>query len=180
MATIYHVNHACECRPGEVFSLHPIAVPPDNEYAADFLGWQEAFPDGLSLFGYRHLVPGYGEPPSEEKLRLEMLCERVRQQYFVDKRSRFQSFFGLGSVQEAIQFRDGIRANRGRGGSIWEVEAERIHHRGDMRWLAPQTCNAAHARAYWQGEAVDDGGNPIWECLVVPPVTMIRCVAVAE
>lgn len=65
-----------------------------------------------------------------------------------------------------------MKAETGIAGSIWEIETERIHHRGDMRLL---TRNEANLRAYWEGKQLV-GSTPIWECMVVPPVKMIRCV----
>jgi hypothetical protein len=59
------------------------------------------------------------------------------------------------------------------------VEADSIHHRGDMRLLTPERCTEANLRMYWEGKPLD-GGIPIWECMVAPPVKMVRCVLAEE
>jgi hypothetical protein len=81
----------------------------------------------------------------------------------------------LSTLKEAIAFREASKAETGISGSIWQIEAERVFHRGDMRLLTPERCTEANLRAYWEGRSLDDG-TPIWECLVTPPVKMVRCV----
>ncbi len=177
MITLYHLNHGCnDCEPGHVFNLLLIDFAEDSEHAEAYEEWKVAFPDGLSVFGYRHMTLGhnYGEVP-QSKLKLEYDCELVRRRYFDHIPSRYQAFFAVASIEEAIAFRDLTQSETGITGSIWEIAAERIVHRGDMRRLTPEQCSEENLRAYWQGLPLDYR-TPIWECMVIPPVTMVCCV----
>lgn len=177
MITLYHLNHGCtDCVPGHVFKLQPIIIAPGAEHAASYEGWMRAFPDGLSVFGYRHMTPDqpFGEVP-KSKLEMEWKCEQIRQRFYPRIRSRYQAFFGVATLEEAIAFRQKTKAETGITGTIWEVEADRVYHRGDMRLLTPECCTESHLRAYWEGRPLD-GGVPVWECMVIPPVKMVRCV----
>jgi hypothetical protein len=167
MVTLYHVNHGYgDCVPGTVFDLRPL---PDT---ADYEEWRRAFPEGVSLFGFRHITPDqpFSDVP-ESKRKMEWECKCVRMRHFPGKRSRYQSFFGLASPEGAIAFRDDAKLT----GSIWEFEAECVHHKGDMCQLYAELFDEDRLLAYWKGEPLGVV-PPIWECLVVPPVTMVRCV----
>ena len=177
MITIYHLNHGCkDCLPGHVFSLLPIKVAARSEHAASYEEWRQAFPAGLSVFGYRHMTPEqpFGEVP-EPKLNVEWQCELVRRKYFPRIRSRYQAFFGVATLEEPIAFRQATKAETGITGAIWEAEGESIYHRGDMRLLTPERCTETNLRAYWEGKPLD-GGTPIRSCIFAPTVTMARCV----
>lgn len=171
MIKLYHFNHGChDCVPNTVFGLLPI---PAGEFAADYKGWKRAFPDGVSLFGYRHMTRDVPfEQVSQEKVDLEIKCELMRRKFFGHIPSRFQSFFAFETINEAIEFCDSTTQESGIVGSIWEVEADRIHHRGDMELLMPGRSTEPDLFAYWNGKP-QDGVKPTWECLVVPPVKMI-------
>jgi hypothetical protein len=177
MVTLYHLNHSCkDCVPGHVFNLLPINIAAGSEHAAAYEEWRQAFPSGLSVFGYRHMTADqpFGEVP-EPKLKVEWQCELIRRKYFPRSCSRYQAFFGVATLEEAIAFRQATKAEVGITGAIWAVEAGTICHRGDMRLLTPEHCTEANLRAYWEGKPLD-GGTPIWECMVSPPVTMVMCV----
>jgi hypothetical protein len=173
---IFHLNHGYSaCTPGAKFDLIPIVITADSPWSEDYEAWRQAFPDGVSLFGLRHMTPDHPfEPVPLEKAKLEHRCESVRRDEFPQKLSRFQAFFGLSSLEEATVFRELTRETTGITGSIWTVEVEQVHHRGDMRLLVANPSDAG-IRAYWQGLSLD-GGRPIWECLVRPPVTIIEAV----
>ncbi|WP_397570404.1 hypothetical protein [Schlesneria sp. T3-172] len=177
MVTLYHLNHGCkDCTTGYIFDLLPIKIADGAEHAEAYEEWRRAFPSGLSVFGYRHMTPEqpFGEVP-QPKLRLEWECEKVRLKYFPHILSRYQAFFGVATLKEALAFRQATLMESGLTGSIWEVEAESISHRGDMRLLTYTNYSQANLLAYWEGKALD-GGEPIWECMIKPPVTMIKCV----
>jgi hypothetical protein len=181
MVTLYHLNHSChDCVPDHIFDLLPIRIEPGSEFAGDYEEWQRAFPGGLSVFGFRHMTPDqpFGEVPLA-KAELELRCEFVRRKHFGNKRSRFQSFFALATLEEAVAFRDKTKLETGMNGSIWEIRAATVHHRGDMRLHMPDQSSEADLIAYWEGKERGDG-NPVWECLVVPPVTMVRCLVEAD
>jgi hypothetical protein len=174
--TLYHFNHGSkDCEPGTIFGLLPITIAEGSEFATEYDGWKQAFPEGLSVFGYRHMTPEhkFGQVP-ESKLALEWRCEQVRKRYFGHLRSRYQSFFCLASVEEALAFRTAAQAETGISGSIWELEEHCVHHRGDMRLLTPK-CSEANLRAYWERRPYDSD-EALWEYLIIPPVRMVRCV----
>ena len=169
MDTLYHVNHGCDnCVEGTVFRM--FQVPAED--------WAGAYPEGVSFFGLRHIIPilGCSEVP-REKLEIEFHCERVRQQRFPGKRSRYQGFFALATIEEAITYREEMRRETDIAGPIWEVEADKVYHPGGMRLLTPERLSEENLRAYWLGLPFNgDSEHAIWECMVIPPVKMVRCV----
>lgn len=164
---LFHVFHAAgDLEPGAVFELTPIP----NAWHKDYEGLRADFPEGLSLFGLRHVVPEHPcGPPPAEKMELEHRLEMIRRTFYADQLSRLQALFCLSSLEEAAAFLRDMKAD-GLNGVIWEVEAESIAHRGDMRLVAPG-CLDADLHSYWQG--LPGSSSPIWECMVKLPVRMV-------
>lgn len=175
MVLLYHVNHSCDdCEPGTIFDLLAIKIEPGSPHEHAYQQWKNEFPAGLSVFGYRHMTPDqrFGEVP-RPKIDVEWQCDLVRRKHFSHLPSRYQAFFALASLSEAIAFRDSLIKATGTSGSIWEVEADAIYHRGDMRLISPDNYDQSTLHAYWEGKA-REGGTPVWECLVKPPIKMVQ------
>jgi hypothetical protein len=167
MPNFFHVNHSCpDYVPGYAIQL----VAMDWSQNAMLGEW---FPDGLTIFGIRHVVPDtrLGRV-SDEKMELEFECERIRRHFYRHKPSRLQSVFALASLDEAVHFRAHLGALE-RHSEIWIVEAAVAGHRGDMQLLDPAAREEQRLRDYWGGRR-GDHLPPIWELLLSPPVTLIR------
>ncbi|MEV0080893.1 hypothetical protein AB0H58_31160 [Nocardia neocaledoniensis] len=126
---------------------------------------------------------------TDTEVALEFLWELVRQRSYSELPSRFQSFFAVRTVEEAVALRD--RLPGAAGATVWEVECEKAGHRADMSLIragvkasAPDTENGnsisnalQFAHLYWQG--YDHGGNQafdaqLWEIVLPLPVTIVR------
>lgn len=95
----------------------------------------------------------------------EWVFELVRRSEFPDRPSRFQSFFGFETEEDAGAF----RSNFGPAAQILEIEYEG-GYRADMDLLSTQSfAHGLHqALTYWQGDPGSD--EPTWELLMRPPV----------
>lgn len=182
MITLFHLNHGFKtCQPGEIINLLPLDRFAQGDQAKEYAGWIRAFPDGVSAFGLRHITPdhGFGEEVPKWKLEIEWKLEEVRQQLFRNIPSRYQAFFGLATLLEAVAFRARTKVECGIAAPIWETEAEKVYHCGDMRLVSQSFSSEANLRMYWEGQSPDPE-NAIWECLVKPPVKMVRCVVLEQ
>lgn len=101
----------------------------------------------------------------------EWMFELVRRSEFPDRPSRFQSFFGCETEEEAAAF----RSDFGPDAQIVEIEYD-DGHRADMDLLSTESfAHGLHqASTYWRGESGSD--DPIWELLMQPPVDVVGIV----
>jgi hypothetical protein len=162
-------------RPG----AQPFLNSGDNWFsAADLAAHVEAlYPDGLSLHGWEYmtwrLVP-FTEPNSRiaftpNERAIELVFEYVRAASFPKQPSRFQSYFGWESLDEARI----IATQSGR--PIYRIESDRTV-RLDMQWLGLSDQNAIasyQAHKYWSGVATP---QPKWEVLMVSPVRVVETI----
>lgn len=130
------------------------------------------FPDGVSVHGEQYLLRNASDPKLASP-NIEMLFEYVRRACFPSRPSRFQSYFGCETIDQARYFRErhGDPLN-----GIWLVEAERSFT-ADMHFLqrgSSVLVGSYFAQQYWQGVASED---PFWEVLLVPPVGVLSRVA---
>ncbi|OIB56156.1 DUF2441 domain-containing protein [Natrialba sp. SSL1] len=98
----------------------------------------------------------------------EWVFEFVRRSEFPDHPSRFQSFFGVETEQEATAFQSDFDPDA----QIVEVEYS-VGVKADMDLLSCQSfADGLHqATTYWNGEPGSD--DPTWEILMQPPVEVI-------
>lgn len=164
---------------------------------------EELYPEGLSRHGARYAHPRFlneeldflnegwmattgsvevhnpnlGETDSKEIVpyivHYEQQFELLRMLEFQDKRSRFQSFFGFQTVQEAIEFHEKHRSEVEE--RIVEVECSDFEIR-DMDLVSANYFGEifSRGRKYWQGEAVSD--SPTWEVVMEPPIEVVDIV----
>ena len=95
-----------------------------------------------------------------------MVAELVRRASFPDRPSRFTSLFGTTTLHYAQRFRAGYGESTDR---IFRVSCDRSF-RCDMDLLRSSYSVLGAwllATKYWNGE---QGPNPLWEELMVPPV----------
>lgn len=99
---------------------------------------------------------------------IEWVFELVRSSEFPQRPSRFQSFFGFETRQEAAEFRN----RYGSDTQVVEVEYG-DGFTADMEALkCPSFADGLrHATTYWQGESSTT--DPTWEILMQPPVEVI-------
>jgi len=139
--------------------------PPELQIHIDYL-----FPGGVSYHGESYMLSGKRLATGVSE-GIELLFEYVRKSYFSNCPSRFQSFFGMENIDQAVSF----RSKYGTADSvIWEVESD-VAFKADMRLLTLQgslLILSYNAHRYWGG--ISSGDNPVWEYLMVPPVKVIR------
>jgi len=100
----------------------------------------------------------------------EYLFEYVRKSYYLQRPSRFQSFFAFDNIEHAKDFRNKFCNSQG---NICEIESK-VSFKADMNLLTLGNSLLEadyYAHLYWKGETT---GNPFWEYLLVPPVKVIR------
>lgn len=170
MPIFYHVDRKNHLHEGQVLNLiHPtIQPPPEIPDLVEF--GKKMFPDGVSQHGdqyfYRASRTDHKEPG------IEALLEYYRRAYFPNKPSRFQSCFGVESLDAAYHFQNKF----GQGmGVIWEVETD-DYFKADMNLLSPYTVLVCSyfANVYWSGQPAPHISPPFWEVLLVPPVKVLR------
>lgn len=159
----FTLDRAGSLRPGLRVGLTKHDV---NEPYASHL--QFLFPEGVTLHGESYIVSD-SKRPTEIEAAIELLFEYVRRSHFPNRPSRLQTFYAFESVEMAWAFRTQFAEGLG---SVWEVEGTAAFA-GDMRHLdlgnTPLTASYC-AHRYWEGSSSE---NPLWEQLLVPPVTVI-------
>ncbi|MBX0284749.1 hypothetical protein EGH22_00260 [Halomicroarcula sp. F28] len=130
---------------------------------------------GLISFLYRSKSKDSGyegthyEPGS---VLFEAGMELVRQAEYEDEQSRFQSYFGGRTFEEADRYR---QQYRGGDGKIVEVECESFEVRDmDLVEATSFIDILRKGRKYWEGDAGSD--DPNWEVLMEPPVKVVDIV----
>ena len=66
------------CMPGSVFELLPINIAPGAKHADAYEEWKQAFPAGLSAFGYRHMTPDQPFSAGSNRVRRHRRPSRAR------------------------------------------------------------------------------------------------------
>lgn len=135
----------------------------------------DLFPEGVSRHGDQYFAGNFppfklnGNFPNVEGF-IELLFEYVRKAYFPDRPSRFQSMYGLKTVEMAELFKQKIKLG---DSPIKKIKSDK-YFRADMSLLNPQESTLAYsynAHKYWKGEAGSD--NPFWEYLLSPPIEIL-------
>lgn len=169
MRNFYTVDRLQTLRSAQVLELTRFQdlQPPELQTHVD-----EMFPTGVSQHGDQYFLKNSSRANIASPA-VELLFEYVRRSHFPDKPSRFQSWFGVESLDDAKAF----RARFGAGtGTIWRV-ASKEFLRANMNLLTSQQTTLAYswfAHAYWRGES--GPMNPFWEFLLVPPVQVLGAV----
>lgn len=131
----------------------------------------EMFPEGVTEHGNSYFLRG-SRPANSVESAIELLFEYVRRSHYPDRPSRFQSVFAFASVEETQTF----RKKHGKPTHvIWEVEAT-LSFKGNMGLLTLASSLLTlswRAHEYWRGQP-GKGVPELWECLLVPPVTIVR------
>ena len=132
------------------------------------------YPEGLSRHGRHYCRQDlYGDDPEDLwDVSCELIFELVRTADFPDRPSRFQSVFGFETIAAVDRFADRFVDEPV---TVWEVDAERSFV-ADMHLVDAEDFadGVYRARQYWRGETRRP--DPLWEALLVPPVTVIGTV----
>jgi hypothetical protein len=129
------------------------------------------YPDGVSAHGERYLLQSESRGNIASPA-IELLFEYVRQSYFPDKPSRFQSFYACASVAEAQEFK---RLYGSANNSIWEVKTDNNYFSGNMRLLDNNQTSLVCSyisHEYWNGNKGPKELHGIQELLLELPVTI--------
>lgn len=131
----------------------------------------DMFPDGLSSHGERYFLRSDALALVASP-NIEILFEYVRRAAYPSRPSRFQSVFAFRTLADARIFRASYSTKTE---PIWELHAQ-SYFIADMRLLTAGNSILWYsylAHKYWKGEPSED---PLWEVLLVPPVTVLRSV----
>ncbi len=178
MPEFFTVDRLGRFRPGQVLDIDldltglPLYAVSGYYSGADLEDFaRDLFGGGISRWGKDYLfikhIPGPDVPTS---LAIELVFELVRRESFPERPSRLSSVFGSSTLQDARQF----KASYGTlSDPIFRVSCDtsfrcdfdllRMGHSILAAWLL--------ATKYWRG---DRGPNPMWEELLVPPVTVME------
>jgi hypothetical protein len=182
-AEYFSVDRRGYYKPGgtlNLFKENPFGwtsfLPIDGLVTAEALAahLNELFPDGLSLHGWNYMTGhtdfltkhGTTVNYANYETTLELLLEYVRRAEFPSSHSRMQSYFAFGSLDAALAFRTN-------GSPVYRLDADVVLQL-DQHWLRHGNQGVAGsycARKYWSGAGSD---NPKWECLLMPPVRVLR------
>lgn len=179
MPEFYTVDRNGSCTPGAIIEI----LPPRYAFAHHYVQniethdeieqtARELFPNGLSPHGQRYLFERHNYIQNAIPVNpvIELLSELVRRAEFPDRPSRFTSLFGTESIDDARRFRNELGQPHHR---ILRLSCDQ-YFRADMRFLNPGASGASAlnlARKYWRGEACQE---PLWEVLLIPPITVIE------
>lgn len=168
----------------------------------DTVGLREQYPEGLSRYGGMYACanyiekPGFSAPdnwtmlggryfiqgPNNEindqicdprVVRRQELMEAVRIGNYEDEQSRFESYFGWRTEQEALEFYENHRGSRPENLVMVECESYSIK---DMNLVEFNGFGQGvhNSELYWRGEHGSD--PPEWEVLMEPPVTVTEVI----
>lgn len=137
----------------------------------------ELYPQGISNHGIQYLCGRFpyrqdssGVHWLPDMTAIESTFELVRLWKFSDKPSRFTSFYGCETIEEAKSFNQKYRGNKG---FIFKVFSD-SYFKADMSLLmtgASVIANYSFAEKYWKGES---GINPFWEILMPGPIKILE------
>lgn len=172
MPEFYHVDRKHTLVPGIELGLEPL---PTDQILSTFAGFPEyyrekadelfekQFPDGVTPHGRRYLTGVESEQQITNAIH-EQHVEFVRQAYYPEKPSRFESTFACKTVDEAEKFAKEFGDNDGKA-IIWRVEGE-VSHEGDLgfvtRWGKLYLPSLTLATLYWESEEAK-ASESIWE-----------------
>lgn len=171
MAQYFHVDWKHRnWEPGCQIELEPIQA----HWSPGADGLKKWFPQGVSEFGKAYLCGHAQDNP--DLVKREAAFESVRTRDYSGMPSRFSSIFAWQSLDEAFAFRRSTRPEA----IIWELECSAVFV-ADMEWLKlPRYAADSYtlhwlkvAASYWNGDRTP---NPVLECLLTPPVTVVKCV----
>jgi hypothetical protein len=168
MPKLYTVDRRGTLREGMVLDLVRFTDISPRELQ---LHLDNMFPQGVSCHGNNYFLSN-GSHGVVVSPMIELLFEYVRRACYPDRPSRFTSWFGVESVDDAKRFRE--RYGGGMG-AIFEVQADGIF-RANMGLLRIDrtvlTCSF-YAHCYWQSQPGPKGVEQFWEVLMVPPIRVI-------
>lgn len=168
--TFYHLDRWDELDPGRTIALRE----PDSVDGADAAALRSLYPEGLARHGRHYCRQDlYGDDVDDLwDFSCEAVFELVRVAAFPGRPSRFQSVFGFETIAAVERF---VERFVDEPCTVWAVEAERAFV-GDMLLVDAEDLADGLRRAYsyWRGESPRD--DPLWEALLVPPVTVVEAV----
>ena len=170
MPIFYHVDRQSRLSEGQILTLtHPVIQCPPEIPDLQNLG-KQMFPEGVSRHGDQYFYSA--SKTNEKDPILEILLEYYRLAYFSHRPSRFQSWLGVESLDDAVYFQKHFCQGKG---IIWQVETEQ-YFKAQMNLISHQTVLVFSylANLYWSGQTVPQISSPFWEIILVPPVKVLH------
>ena len=120
---VYHIDRGHKLRAGQTLDLSR----PNGDYQYQLKYIDALFNDGkVGMLGNIYTYPDYANPKENHNYTQETIFELVRQKWFPDMPSRFQSFFSLGSLNDVSHWMSFFINESSDKPVIWEVEVEKI------------------------------------------------------
>lgn len=173
MAEFYHVARRDITNIKEI-SLIEIEFGENTELKTIY---KHYYPRGVSCHGSRFLsqVFDFSTESSVSYKQIddvftEFTYELIRRNKFVDQNSRFTSFFGCLSLEDARSLN---KTNFNNEGTIYKVSCEQyaIYDMNLLNFYQNIILAELCADKYWKGEK---SNNPFWEVLMLPPIQIIE------
>lgn len=168
----YHVDRSNSLKEGQVVTLTKDFRKYPDSYKNVIL---KLYPEGLSYHGLMYAILSFEDTDVRSSQEIETIFEFYRQIYFVNKISRFQSFFCFQTLTEAKKFAK-INSEGYPDYKIYEVKVDHDNYFiGDMNLLRGNTAINSYMAShdYWSG---GHSCNPIFEVLVKPPLKILDIV----
>jgi hypothetical protein len=181
MNKFFHVSRSGELPPKlDLDTRHLEIVLRDDAPRSDheILGTlRNYFPMGYSQFGFGYLTEPFkyysdelGHGLIRHVYAIELVFELIRRLQYPLLPSRYTSFFGFETIEDALAFRTSINHF---ACPIYKVEGQ-DHFKADMNLLLSGQSSIhalSYANRYWNGEGSE---NPTWEYLLTHPVRVLE------
>jgi hypothetical protein len=107
MPIFYHVDRKIRLIEGQVLNLIRPVIESPPEFADLSNFGKNMLPSGVSRHGDQYFYGGNSRTNHEDSI-IEILLEYYRRAYFPDRPSRFQCWFGVESLDEALLFQTNL------------------------------------------------------------------------
>jgi hypothetical protein len=128
-------------------------------------------PSGISHHGFQYLF--HKPDPKSASYSIDLIFENIRQAYYPQRPSRFQSLFAFDNLNQAKSFYNKHKEEYP-SSKIHEVITSNKYHKGNMNLLHQGNENiwvSYFAHLYWDSKSIEFCENE-WEILLELPVTI--------
>lgn len=171
----YHIDRTCSLTPSQIIELAPY---PHENGSFSFMS-KKFFQGNVSHHGFQYLADAsLSSLPSTNESIIEYTTELVRQSFFPEMPSRFQSFFALETIEDLLTWKDFLLTPDAK---IFEIEfKEEQCVKLDSAFL-PNALYSTNTLAFSPSQNFEDAYKywsmchteaPRYELLITPPVTI--------
>jgi len=119
---VYHIDRGHKLSAGQILDLSR----PNSDHSYQLQYIDALFDDGkVGMLGNIYTYPNYSNPEENRNYAQETIFELVRQRWFPEMPSRFQSFFSIVSLSDTRHWLSFFINESSDKPTIWEVEVEK-------------------------------------------------------